>query len=203
MPATRRTPYQFDEVGAMQLRLSIDLLDNHAVPHSGFAGQFDAWLANPNYGDSYDYNRYWSALEGAATTGPLTFQFRAQAGGSEGEVPFYRTYRLGGLRDITGYVDGALTGGAFGMAGAGVLYHVAGMELPYTTQWYVGGWIDAGNAWPRPQDVRLDEADIGGAVTLLLETALGSLEMGYGYNSSGRGTIYLQGGVHFAQPFDR
>ena len=195
--------YQLDDVGYLRLRLGFDRLDNHAVPHHGTSGQFHAWLARPYLGDAHDYTRYWGSLVGATTSGLWTFQFRAQAGGSEGDMPFYRDYSLGGLRNFTGYIDGALTGGAFGMAGAGALYHVAGMRLPYTLQWYLGGWIDAGNAWARPEDIRWDDSEIGGAVTLLLETMLGPLEMGYGYNSVGRGTIYLQGGVHFEKPFNR
>jgi outer membrane translocation and assembly module TamA len=118
-------------------------------------------------------------------------------------MPSYRDFRLGGLRDLTGLVDGSLVGGAFGMVGAGVLYHLAGLRLPYVTQWYLGGWADLGNVWQRPQDMRLDGLELGGALLLMAETALGPLELGYGYNSRGRGTVYLQAGVHFAQPVGR
>jgi NTE family protein len=195
--------FQMDEVGYLRVRLGFDRLDNHAVPHQGTAGQFHSWLARPYLGDSHDYTRYWGSFVGAATSGIWTFQFRALAGGSEGDMPFYRDYHLGGLRNFTGYFDDALTGGAFGLGGAGVLYHLAGMKLPYTTQWYLGGWVDVGNAWAGPEEMRWDNLDVGGAMTLLLETALGPLEMGYGYNSVGLGTIYLQGGVHFERPFNR
>jgi NTE family protein len=196
-------PYMMDDVGYLRLRLGFDRLDDHAIPQRGTSGQFHAWFARSALGDSHDYSRYWGSLVGAATRGFWTFQFRAQAGGSEGDMPYYRDYHLGGLRNFTGYVDGALNGGAFGMAGAGVLYHLAGMRLPYMPQWYLGGWIDAGNAWALPEEVRWDDSEVGGALTLLLETALGPLELGYGYNTVGRGTVYLQGGVHFERPFNR
>jgi NTE family protein len=190
-------PYQMDDVGFLRLMAGFDLLDDHAVPHHGTGGQVNAWFARPSLGDSHDYARYWGSFVGAGTKGDWTIQYRAQAGGSEGDMPYYRDYRLGGLRNFTGYVAGALTGQAFGMAGAGVLYNVAGLELPYMTQWYITGWFEAGNVWSGPEYMRWDNLETGGAVTLLLETMLGPLEMGYGYNSAGRGTVYLQGGVHF------
>jgi len=199
----QQSPTRHDDVGSLTFSLGFDLLDHFAIPRDGIAGSIHAWLARPELGDDLDYSRYWGHLVGATTAGEWTIHYRAQAGGSEGQMPYYREFRLGGLRDLTGIIDGSLRGGAFGMAGAGVLKHVAGLNLPYATQWYVGGWIDAGNTWEKTEDARLHDLYLGGALTLLLETAMGPAEVGYGYSSTGRGTFYLQAGIHFAQPFNR
>ena len=167
LPASR------DDVGALKIGIRFDLLDNNAIPHHGIAGGMQAWLARPQLGDAFEYGRYWGHLVGAATTGKWTMQLRAQAGGSEGEMPYYRQFLMGGLRDLTGIADGSLRGGAFAMAGAGVLYNLAEVNLPYAAQWYLGAWIDAGNTWEEPAQVRLKDSLVGGAVTLLWETALG------------------------------
>ena len=123
-------------------------------------------------------------------------------GGSEGDLPYYRAYRMGGLRNLTGIADGSLRGGAFAMGGAGVLYHIAGLELPYAAQWYLGGWVDVGNAWEQAEQATWRDTYTGGAATLLIETPIGPFETGYGYSSMDRGTFYLQLGIHFAQPFN-
>lgn len=88
------------------------------------------------------------------------------------------------------------------MAGAGVLKHFSGMRLPYATQWYLGFWCDGGNTWDEPQDARLDDTYLGAALTILLDTPMGPIEAGYGRSSSGRGTLYKQAGIPFAQPFN-
>ena len=192
-----------EDVGALRFWSGFDRLDNHAIPRSGLAGGMQAWLARPGLGDVYEFGRYWGYLTGAATTGKWTLQLRTQAGGSEGEMPYYRKFLMGGLRDLTGIADGSLRGGAFAMAGAGTLYHLSDVNLPYATQWYLGAWVDVGNTWEKPAQISLRDSHVGGALTFLWETALGPLEMGYGYSSIGRDSFYLQAGIHFAQPLNR
>ncbi|MEN8006572.1 MAG: patatin-like phospholipase family protein [Candidatus Krumholzibacteriota bacterium] len=193
---------QHDDIGALRFGLGFDLLDRHSIPKHGIAGRFQAWLARPDLGDDLDFGRYWGHLVGAATRGNWTVQYRAQGGGSEGDLPYYRQYMMGGLRDLTGIPDGSLRGRAFGMAGVGLLYHLSGMNLPFATQWYLGGWADTGNTWDSPESARLADFKLGGALTFLMDTAFGPLEAGYGRSDNGQGTFYLQAGIHFAQPLN-
>jgi NTE family protein len=196
-------PKTSDDLGALKFGLGFDMIDHLAIPHHGVAGSIQAWLSRPDLGASLDFSRYWGHLVGATTLQDWTFQFRTQGGGSEGDLPAYRQFLMGGLRDITGVADRSLRGGAFGMAGVGILNHVSGLNLPYALQMYVGGWFDVGNTWEKPEYARLDDLLAGGALTVLLETAFGPLEFGYGRSSSGRGSLYLQAGIHFAQPLNR
>ncbi len=195
-------PGDDSDAGAVNLRIGYDQLDNHAIPTAGIAGSFQTWHSRTSLGDTYDYDRYWGHLIAATTAGRWTLQTRVQAGGSEGDLPYYREFRLGGLRDVTGIPDGSLRGGAFGMAGAGALFHVSGLQLPYAAQWHLGAWFDVGNTWDQPSDASFRDLILGGALSVLLETPLGPIEVGYGRSSSGRGTAYLQAGIHFAQPFN-
>ena len=77
------------------------------------------------------------------------------------------------------------------------------MNLPFATQWYLGGWVDTGNTWENPENARLDDFKLGGALTLLMDTAFGPIETGYGRSDNGHGTVYLQAGIHFAMPANR
>jgi len=197
------TSATIDEVGALKFSLAFDQLDSHANPHRGLAIHLHSWLARPELGDSHQFQKYWGHLLGATSTHRWTFQFKAQAGGSEGDMPFYQDYVLGGLRDLTGIADRSLRGGAFGMVGAGALYHLAGLDLPYTSQFYAGGWIDVGNTWDQPTSASWNDLHLGTALTLLMETAFGPIETGFGYNSAGRGTLYLQTGIHFAHSYNQ
>jgi len=195
-------PTRTDEIGALHLTLGFDRLDDSAIPHQGLAGSLRAWLARPSLGDDLDFGRYWGHLVGAASVGKWIVQMRAQGGSSEGDLPYYHDFLMGGLRDITGVADGSLRGRAFAMGGAGVLYHLAGLKLPYMPQWYLGGWMDVGNTWQEPEQATWRDTYWGGAITLLVETPLGPIETGYGHSSIGRNTIYLQAGIQFAQPFN-
>ncbi|MCK9996880.1 MAG: patatin-like phospholipase family protein [Candidatus Krumholzibacteria bacterium] len=196
-------PLQGEDIGALKFGIGFDLLDRHSIPKRGFAGSVQAWLARPGLGDDLDFERYWGHLVGAATRGDWTLQYRVQAGSSEGDLPFYRQFQMGGLRDLTGIANNSLRGRAFGMAGAGLLYHLSGMNLPFATQWYLGGWVDTGNTWEYPEYARLDDFKLGGALTLLMDTAFGPIETGYGRSDNGHDTIYLQAGIHFAMPSNR
>ncbi len=196
-------PRQEDDFGALKFGFGFDHLDRHSIPKHGFAGSVQAWLARPGLGDDLDFGRYWGHLVGAATRGDWTLQYRVQAGSSEGDLPFYRQFLMGGLRDLTGIPNDSLRGRAFGMAGAGLLYHLSGMNLPFATQWYLGGWVDTGNTWEYPEYARLDDLKLGGALTLLMDTAFGPIETGYGRSDNRQGTFYLQAGIHFAMPVNR
>jgi len=196
-------PLQQEDVGALKFGIGFDLLDRHSIPKNGVAGSVQAWLARPGLGDDLDFGRYWGHLVGATTRGEWTLQYRVQAGSSEGDLPFYRQFKMGGLRDLTGIANDSLRGRAFGMAGAGLLYHLSGMNLPFATQWYLGGWVDTGNTWEYPEYARLDDLKLGGALTLLMDTAFGPIETGYGRSDNGHGTFYLQAGIHFAMPLNR
>jgi NTE family protein len=195
-------PKQDDNVGALKFGIGFDRLDHFSTPRRGIAFRAQGWLSQPGLGDSNDFRRYWGDIAGATSSGDWVFLFRAEAGTSRGEMPYYHQFLMGGLRNLTGITDGSLRGDAFAMAGAGVLKHFSGLNLPYATQWYLGFWCDGGNTWDDPQFARFDDTYLGAALTVLLDTSLGPIEGGYGFNSIGWGTFYLQAGIPFAQPFN-
>lgn len=191
-----------DQVGALIFEMEVDRLDHFAVPRRGLFLNARAYLARQNLGDDYDFSRYWGNLSAATSAGDWVFQFRFGAGSSEGQMPYYRQFLMGGLRNLTGIADGSLRGEAYGMAGLGVLKHFSGLSLPLANQWYLGLWGDVGNTWHNPQAARFDDTLYGGALTLLLDTAMGPIEAGYGRSSTGRGTIYLQAGIPFSHTYN-
>ncbi len=196
-------PHRADDIGALRLSLGFDLLDDQAIPHRGLAGRVQAWLADPSLGDDLEFKRYWAHIVGAVSSGRWTAQMRAQAGSSEGDLPYYRDFFMGGLRNITGMPVRSMHGRAFAMGGAGVLYHLAGVNLPYMPQWYLSGWVDVGNTWEQPEQAVWRDTYLGGALSLLVETPIGPMEAGYGQSSSGSNSIFLQAGIHFAMPLNR
>jgi NTE family protein len=197
---TPGVPELWENTGALVFGLGFDHLDDLGIPRHGLAGGFRAWFAEPSLGDDREFERYWAHLGGAATSGRWTFQALAKAGDSSGDLPYYRDFYLGGIRDLTGVPLRSLHGGGFAMGGAGVLYHMAGVNLPYMPQWYLSGWIDVGNVWDRLEDASWRDSRTGGALSILVEALIGPVEFGYGRSTYGDDSLFLQAGIHFAKP---
>ena len=106
------------------------------------------------------------------------------------------------LEQIENYLDEDVASGGAAMGGAGVLYHLAGLNLPYMPQWYLSGWVDVGNTWDQPEQAVWRDTFVGGALSLLIETPVGPMEAGYGQSSSGSNNVFLQAGIHFALPLN-
>jgi NTE family protein len=193
-------PELWEDAGALVFGLGFDHLDDLGIPRHGMTGGIQAWFADPSLGDDREYERYWAHLGGAATSGRWTVQVLAKGGDSSGDLPYYRDFFLGGMRDLTGLPFRSLNGGGFAMGGAGVLYHVAGVNLPYMPQWYLCGWVDVGNAWDRLEDAAWRDSHAGGALSIMVESLIGPVEGGYSRSTRGDDSLFLQAGIHFARP---
>ena len=127
------------------------------------------------------------------TTGhwlPLTWDM-------DSEIPFYDQGQLGGFLHLSGLDPGEVQGDNL-MFGAVTGYWRLGSMSPVMGQGYfVGASIEAGNAWDRMADARIQGLRLGGTVFLGLETLLGPIYLGAGWADQGRQSAYFLLG----QPF--
>jgi NTE family protein len=98
---------------------------------------------------------------------------------------------LGGFLNLSGFAERSFFGNqaAFGRA---VVYRRTGrLDSLFSTPFYIGASLEAGNTWRDKSDVRLDSMIFGGSAFIGLKTPLGPVFLGYGYGEGGHDAVYL------------
>jgi NTE family protein len=194
-------PERNDGVAGLRAALTIDTLDDHRVPQRGML--LTANLITPQrwLGNEVAYDRLWGQLFVAAGSRDDRVLIDLQGGTSFGsDMPYYQDFYLGGLRALSGYHLQRLRGQAYGLASVGWLHRLGGGNLPFSSKTYLGLWADAGNAWFDSRDASLGDLIYNAAISLLFETPLGPLHLGYGHADDGRDAFHLDFGIHLASP---
>ncbi|MBD3220603.1 BamA/TamA family outer membrane protein [bacterium] len=196
-----RVPKLHDEFLAVRTGLTFDSLDDHRLPAHGVKGEIRLLSPQPWLGSDVQYDRLWGQFLVAVGGDRNTVLLDIEGGTDLGsDPPYYQHFYLGGLRSLSGYQIDRLRGTSFGLASVGWLHRLAGGALPFATRSYLGLWLDAGNVWFDEQDVGLDDMIYNAAISLLLETPLGPLHIGYGRADDGNDAVHLDFGVHLGSP---
>jgi NTE family protein len=183
------------------VRLRVDRLDDHRIPKTGFAAQA-RWNGPRRWLGSDDrWDRLWGNFLFARTFGNTTLLGKFQGGTDlDTDLPYYRDFFLGGLRNLSGYKFGQLRGRTFGAGSVGLVQRLGGGSLPFASRYFLGLWFDAGNVWAGTSEASLSDLRYCGAVSLILDSPLGPLEFGYGLAEAGNYAVHLNFGIHFATP---
>jgi NTE family protein len=99
-------------------------------------------------------------------------------------------YTLGGFQQLSGYKPGQLLGNTLVFARAG--YYRRLSETPLLTRGlFIGGSLEAGNAWNSRRDAR--GSDLRHAMSLFIgaDTGLGPLYLGLGHAPEAGTALYL------------
>jgi NTE family protein len=188
-------------VAGMQASLLHDSLDSHRVPHDGLKLELRFFSPQDLIGSDVAYDRLWGQFLAAASNSKGTLLIDLQGGTDLGSnMPYYAHYYLGGLRHLSGYHVDRNRGSTFGLASVGWLHRLGGGTLPVASRTYLGFWFDTGNTWFDTETARLDDLIHSGAVSLLVETPLGPLHLGYGRSDRGHSAFHLDFGIHLGTP---
>jgi len=194
-------PKQNDKSAGLQAAFHLDTLDDHRVPKRGVKLSahyisFQSWL-----GADTKYDRLWGQFMVAAGSQSNRFLLDVQGGTDLGtDMAYYHQFYLGGLRAISGYPVRRFRGDAYALASVGWLRWIGGGELPFSNRTYLGLWFDTGNTWYVSKDAAFDDLIYSGAISLLFETPLGPLHLGYGHSEGGNNAFHLDFGIHLASP---
>jgi NTE family protein len=152
-------------------------------------------------GSDVDFDRLWGHAIAATSNSKGTLLMSLQGGTDLGSpAPFYEDFYLGGLRSLSGYHVERKRGSTFGVASVGWLHRLGGGTLPVASRASLGFWFDVGNVWFDSEDPRLGDLIYNGAVSLLIETPLGPLHLGYGVADGGQSAVHLDFGIHLGSP---
>jgi NTE family protein len=178
-------------LGGLRLLGRWDNLDNVNVPRGGSGGRVFAYQSLEELGADRDY---WKAgargslfLGGGKHTGILGYEL----GWSDGEVPVYDEFYLGGLGSLSGYAPRELRGQYAGVGRLGY-YHQT------FKSWFLGGWLEAGNVFQETAEITGSNLIYSGTVILAKDSSFGPIYLAYGYADTGDNRIYLQLGRVFS-----
>ncbi|WP_158218897.1 patatin-like phospholipase family protein [Roseateles aquatilis] len=97
---------------------------------------------------------------------------------------------LGGFQQLSGYQPNQLSGNALLFTRA--TYYRRLNDTPFLSRgFFVGGTLEAGNAWASRRDINLKDLRYGSSIFLGSDTGLGPLYVGIGYAPKGGTALYV------------
>ncbi len=196
LAATYTGPQKSVTVRETGLRLTavVDQLDYANFPQHGYRVQGEAVI-----GQSHEsllktearFSRFEAQATGVATWGPHTLNayLRAQRVSGNAVVGLGR-YTLGGFHVLSGYKLGQLDGNEvlFGR----LTYYRRLTYVPLLTRgMFIGGTLEAGNAWERTNQISLASLRSGMSLFFGADTGLGPVYLGATYAPGGSAGLYL------------
>ena len=170
----------------------IDRLDNPYFPSQGRYGLVDLFLSRRSLGADLSYEKVAGFFSQVFHRGRHRIYVSLDGGTNLGsEVPFYDEFLVGGFGSLSGFKEGQLRGPLFGVARLGYYVRSAGLSGRFGRGVYLGGWVEAGNAWATRSEARLDNLIYAGTVGAGVDTFLGPVYLVYGHSDDGHGSLYL------------
>ena len=183
--------YEFEnDRGGYTASLDLDELDSSIMPRSGYRLSGRAFWGRPELGGNLDYARVHARASLVRSLGADTFTLN-MAGGSalHTDLPEFAAFTLGGPENLEGYQPDSLRGDVFGLLGLRWYRQIKGHPSPYSTSWYLGTRIEAGNVWPSHGAMTLDKMKLSASVSLTVKTIMGPLTLSIAQGDGGRDAL--------------
>ena len=186
--ATYLPNYDYDS-GELYLKLTADKLDNFNFPRAGVYGfvqylssledigadsSFDQVLFNALIAKSWDRN---TLLGGARFYSTL-----------DSDAPLQNLFQLGGLFNLSGYLDDELSGQHLGLLRMVYMRRIGNFNVMPT---YIGASLESGNVWQDKGDIDFDTLITAGSLFLGVDTPLGPIYLGYGLAEGNKHSFYF------------
>jgi NTE family protein len=183
---------RFDS-GGVRLGAAYDTLDSLNFPKKGMKVGAALLYSLEDLGADQSFKSLGGRFSRAGTVGYNTFLLKGSFGTVfDGRAPIQDTFALGGLFNLSGLGRDQLRG-QHAILGALAYYRqIAGKSAaPPNVPVYAGFSLEAGNAWQKEGDIKLDTFIPAGSVFLGLDTLLGPVYVAYGYAEGGRDAFYF------------
>jgi NTE family protein len=176
------------------LRFTYDTLDDINFPHSGERGMLQWSGARNVVGGQPNSNQLTLDYLGARTFRERdTVALSVSGGATFNRVSsLWMEFPLGGFLDLSGLKDYSLYGPDFGIARL-LLYRKIGRGGPgyLDVPVYLGMSLEAGNVWPRLRAAKLTGLHKDASIFIGLDTFLGPVYLGSGFDDHGHQAYYL------------
>jgi len=172
----------------LEARLYIDTLDHPDFPADGwlFDARHTRYLDSfgsdiDSHGESFSAIRAFSPGEGRLVAS-LRARYAKDLQAPE-EIAF-----LGGFLNLSGFPEDSLAGRMSAFGSLSYHYPLASLgKYPL----FVGGSLEAGNAWPDPPSITPESLMIAGSVFGAAATPMGPVYLGYGQAEGGHRALYF------------
>jgi NTE family protein len=180
----------------LRLGAIVDQLDYVNFPQRGFRVEAETVVGRRSTSDlrgSEQFTRF--EIDGTAATtwrrSTVTAHVSAKSAGGDDQLGLGRySYQLGGFHRLSGYQYNQLAGShlLFGRLEA---YQRLDYVPLFTRGLFIGGTLEAGNAWTRASAVSLSDLRSGMSLYFGADTGLGPLYLGATYAPRGDSGLYL------------
>jgi len=184
--------------GGFYTRLSLDTLDNVDFPHRGYRGFLEYYNSTQKLNADDSYQTLAGEFSMASTWGRHSLVGGFAAGGalSEGELPVYDRFELGGFLNLSGYAERELTGSQLAFGSMVYYYRLDDSTGPLQIPVYLGGSAELGNVWQQRADFGNDWL-AAGSLFVGVDTFLGPFYLAYGVAEGGASSAYIFLGTRY------
>jgi NTE family protein len=182
--------------GEYFFKFSYDQLDDVHFPREGtsFDVQWDA--DRTNLGADVNFDRVSADWLAAASRGRNTILLWTSAGATlDGRLKpsdVQDFYSLGGFFNLSGLAPQSLLGPNYAIARAIYFRKISrGGEGFFEFPVYIGASLEIGNTWERRSEISYGSAHKDASVFIAIDTLLGPVYVGSGYDQSGNAGYYL------------
>jgi len=185
-------------IGGWRAKLTLDQIDNAYFPRHGTFANISAYLSREELGADEAYDKLSLNLRQIWSIGKNTLFAKLDFDSDLGSgIPYYDQFRLGGFFNLSGLEKDQLQGNVAGLASLGYYRKIAELPSLLGGGVYVGGALEAGNAWPDIGEAGFGDLLGAGLLFVGAETILGPAYLGYGLSDGGQDTFYLSLGRVF------
>ncbi|MDO9284662.1 MAG: patatin-like phospholipase family protein, partial [Aquabacterium sp.] len=175
---------------AARARAVVDQLDFAVFPQSGYRGTLEAWVGRRTGDLSGSFYRVEAEGTVVKSFGVHTLELHALAQTAEQRDTAVARYSLGGFHRLSGYQSGQLLGNHALLLRLG-WYRRLSQTPTLTRGFFVGGTLEAGNAWAQRNQVSLRDLRTGMSVFLGADTGIGPLYFGLTWAPRGQAGLAL------------
>lgn len=173
-----------------------DQLDSLTFPRHGVAAAASFEVATRALGGDAVFRRASVSTTLPWSAGRSALVLSARGGTSlSTELPIDAEFTLGGYNNLSGFQPGQVRGESFAFGGLEYNYRIGGGS-GFVRGLYLGGTLEAGNAWPVHAPRKLSDLRPAGSVFIAADTLLGAIHFGYGVGDGGNRSVFLTvGGI--------
>jgi NTE family protein len=182
-----------------RVALAYDSVDNIHFPTRGYYLGLVMADNSMSMGADYAVTHYQANVAGIWSLGKHTLQssLLAETFDNAPKEPQYRA-SLGGLRHLSGYSSGAISGQHSFLARLQYSYRLTARTLlPFDFPAYLGATLEAGNVWEAKSEADIDDLINAGSIFIGFDSPLGPMYLGYGASDDEQRAVYISIGESF------
>ncbi len=178
--------------GGWRFRFALDRLDDNNFPRHGQIGAVELRLARKSLGAHNRFDRLDMRWHHFSSWGMNTVFAGGELGSSFGsDLPPHAEFVAGGFGSLAGLRPHELRGDVLAVARFGYYRPFLSDVDLLGTDIYAAAWVEAGNVWPDPGAMRLEDTLYTWMAGVGASTLFGPVYLTYGRTHLGDDTVFL------------